>query len=503
MTDPTPHPLETILRLCAQAAPQPWYPSAFAREAGVPRDGLDPHLDRLRLGGWIELTEWVPNHGQGYRLTPEGEDLVASARQMARVREGQLPDGPPHPAEREFPDDRPPSTWERGEAARDALLSSDPPVVTLTLIAINVLVFLAGVALAARENVPLNTFVQGSTQDVLHRTGAIQGADLLVRHEWWRLLTCCFVHIGLVHLGVNMYSLYAVGPLLERMWGRGWFLILYLLTGICGSFAMVADNPVGGGAGASGALWGVLASMASWVFLNRNVLPPALISDWKRQLLFVFILNIGITLSIPNISRGAHFGGGLAGLVAAVFVDWIRFGRGPQRAVAILGLAALPVGYDAWMMRSLKHIEDRVFATEERTEVPFFNATYMPGISRQLEASEALYDEVETDLLDRVVPRRDEDQVRRALERLAASRAELAKQRVVLQVAGPFRSPRVKKARDLAVDYFQSLDELLATTEEALRRGEGWTPDDEKRRKHQEAAVKEIDRRWRKLLQGD
>src|SRR5439155_1871894 len=116
-------------------------------------------------------------------------------------------------------------------------------------------------ALTAQAGVPWNDFIAGGSsvpvrhlkvQDILHRTGAITYEDIAGENAWWRLLTCCFVHIGLLHLLVNMYSLYVVGPLLERMWGRWRFLVLYLSAGLVGSCAMVLfTTPPFLGAGAS------------------------------------------------------------------------------------------------------------------------------------------------------------------------------------------------------------------------------------------------------------
>ena len=57
MTAPESPSLEQILRLCAESAPRPWYPSAYARDRGVSRDSLDGPLDRLRLAGLVELTD--------------------------------------------------------------------------------------------------------------------------------------------------------------------------------------------------------------------------------------------------------------------------------------------------------------------------------------------------------------------------------------------------------------------------------------------------------------
>jgi membrane associated rhomboid family serine protease len=342
------HPLETILRRCAEAAPQPWYPSAYAQAAGIPRDSLDPHLERLRLAGLIHLTDWVQGHGQGYALTPVGVAVLQNPRYLDQLRgDGQIP----HPDR--LGDLQPLSRgdargWERRQALRAALTGPARPAVTYLLIGLNLLWFLAGLSLAAQYGVPPAAFlgisvdpqVQGQILAILHVTGAITYADIYAKHQWWRLLSCCFVHFGIVHLGVNMYSLYVVGPLLERMWGWWRFLLLYLIAGLGGSCAMIMwPKPSFIGAGASGALWGVLASMVTWILLNRRFLPRELASGWLRNLLFVFGLNAVITLYFQEfISKEAHFGGGLVGLVAAVPMNYARFGRGWQRGLALLGL---------------------------------------------------------------------------------------------------------------------------------------------------------------------
>src|SRR5438876_675076 len=116
------------------------------------------------------------------------------------------------------------------------------PRVTYALLFLNIFVFLAGWGLAWHHNVPLNAYLlhdadkvetRVKLNKVLYWTGSVSGLDI-IRGEWWRLLTACFVHIGAIHLAVNMYGLYVVGPLLERMWGPFRFLALYLITGLCG-----------------------------------------------------------------------------------------------------------------------------------------------------------------------------------------------------------------------------------------------------------------------------
>jgi membrane associated rhomboid family serine protease len=341
-------PLEAILRLCEAAAPQPWYPSAYVRATGTPREQLDPHLDGLRMAGLIRLTDWVPGDGQGYVLTPEGVEALRSPRLLSRLRSGNVPLVVSSSAPAAALEQARHTPWARGEAVREAFLGSFTPTVTLALLFANIAVFLVGLALAASRGVSVNDYLAGGDRtgavgEVQRDIGFLDGPDVYVRGQWWRLLTACFGHVGWVHLAVNMYSLYAVGPLLERLWGSGRFLLLYLLAGLGGSCGMLIENPLGGGAGASGALWGVMASLATWMYLNRRALPGQLVTAWRRQLVVVFALNVFLTFGWSQISKGAHFGGGLTGLVAAVPLDLMRFGPRVQRRLALLGLVALPI----------------------------------------------------------------------------------------------------------------------------------------------------------------
>src|SRR5205823_10505144 len=120
------------------------------------------------------------------------------------------------------------------------------PWVTFTLLFLNVTVFLLGLVLSVQARVPVNEYLYGSNNPkvlaLLHNLGAVQIGDIVPggdKRHWWRLLGCTFLHFGLLHLGANMYSLYAIGPLLERLWGSGRFLALYLIAGLGGSCAMV------------------------------------------------------------------------------------------------------------------------------------------------------------------------------------------------------------------------------------------------------------------------
>ncbi len=221
-------------------------------------------------------------------------------------------------------------------------------MVSLTLIFLNVAWFLPEILLSLHVQLPLNEFLVGDRkqpdrmEQVLSETGALQGI-YIVRGQWWRLLSCCFVHVGLIHLGFNMWALYVVGPFFEQLWGRGRFLVLYLIAGLGGSCAMVIANPMVLGAGASGAIMGLLTAHVVWILFNRRYLPPALASQMLRRILFILVIQVVFTHSVPNISAAAHYGGGAAGAVAAFLLNSHRFGGPLQRRLALLGLLATPV----------------------------------------------------------------------------------------------------------------------------------------------------------------
>src|SRR5690348_12053845 len=105
--------LETILLQCAHAAPEPWYPSQYAQANGMSRDDLDPFLDQLRMAGLVRLTDWVQGKGQGYALTPDGERVLQSPRELARVRAGKVPHFSQSSAT-DHPDERSMTAFDRG-----------------------------------------------------------------------------------------------------------------------------------------------------------------------------------------------------------------------------------------------------------------------------------------------------------------------------------------------------------------------------------------------------
>lgn len=490
MTSPLPL-FETILRQIARAAPDPWYPSSFALSAGIPRQDLDRPLDELRRAGLIHAASRGPGEEPGYVLTFQGIQTLQDPRQLARLLDGRAPVRPPSPQPLAHPD---PAVRERAAVVRDALLGPFTPFVTWALLVVNLAVFGVGFYLARQANVSsqfLHPFgpIQGAReiQDIQHRTGSVSPEDI-VDGQWWRLMTCCFVHFGLVHLAVNMLSLYSIGPLLERMWGHTRFLILYLIAGLGGSCAGVftAFHPGNGQpvalAGASGALWGIVASMAAWMFLNRKALPRDLIRQWRGQLIFLLILNVGITLYFDEISKGGHFGGGLVGLVVAVPLHYQRFGRGWRRWVALAGLVPAPMLCLAALARP-----EKVAALVGADKL----AKNWAQLTRQQEASKAVVDyQREVEALDKQATeaykqhvkflfddrhptRRQPEEIKKAVEVLSQQREKLSQAAKLLADARPHQTKELEEARKAGQEYFRDQAAFFQLAEDYLKQGKG------------------------------
>jgi rhomboid protease GluP len=139
---------------------------------------------------------------------------------------------------------------------------------------------------------------------------------LILSGEIWRLVTPVFIHAGILHLGVNMYSLFALGPAVERFFGPPRFLALYLLSGIGGVIFSLAFSPAAS-VGASGAIFGLLGALSTFLFLHRPVFGRAG-GMMLRQLLIVGALNLFMSLS-PGIDLWGHIGGLVTGVACTLY----------------------------------------------------------------------------------------------------------------------------------------------------------------------------------------
>lgn len=197
-----------------------------------------------------------------------------------------------------------------------ATIRTGKPVVSYSLIAANVAVFL----------------LQASSKMVVYRLALVP--LFVAAGDWYRLVTSAFVHFGLVHLLFNMYALYILGPPLERHLGRLRFAALYGLSALGGSVLVYLFSvPTAPTAGASGAIFGLFGATA--VAYKRFDLD-------MRWLIGLIAINLVITFSVPNISWQGHLGGLITGaVVAAAYIYAPRARRALVQGGVTAGLLVL------------------------------------------------------------------------------------------------------------------------------------------------------------------
>jgi rhomboid protease GluP len=142
--------------------------------------------------------------------------------------------------------------------------------------------------------------------------------DLIAAGQYWRLFTSMFLHIGFIHLLFNSLALWTFGRDLERIYGTGRFLLLYLLPGLAGSFASYRFSPYVS-AGASGAIFGLVGVSLVFGFKYRSAIPAQLRSRFGSGVIPVIAYNVLYGLRpASHIDNFAHLGGLVAGIVLAL-----------------------------------------------------------------------------------------------------------------------------------------------------------------------------------------
>jgi rhomboid protease GluP len=153
----------------------------------------------------------------------------------------------------------------------------------------------------------------------LARWGSNAG-PLTLNGQWWRLVTSMFLHGGLVHIMFNMFALWQVGRLVERMFGSARFLGLYMIAGVCGSLASVLWNPHVNSVGASGAIFGIIGGLLAFIRRPDSGVPPTIVKDLRGSLSGFLLFNIAAGLVYPHTDNAAHIGGLAGGYVAGLLL---------------------------------------------------------------------------------------------------------------------------------------------------------------------------------------
>lgn len=216
------------------------------------------------------------------------------------------------------------------------------PVVTITLIAINVLVFVADLA----------------TQRSLTQQGALLGGYGsrfgggvgVAFGDPWRLVTGGFLHGDLIHIGFNMLALWFMGSQLEPALGRVRFLALYLAGLLAGALGVMLAAPTSPTVGASGAIFGLFAAM--FVLQRSRGINP-----WQSGIAGLILINLLITFAVPGISIAGHIGGLVGGALGALAIAELekRTSSPWPATAACAGLAIACYGAAIWAANSWAH----------------------------------------------------------------------------------------------------------------------------------------------------
>lgn len=134
----------------------------------------------------------------------------------------------------------------------------------------------------------------------------------IIDGEWWRIISSMFLHIGFLHLLMNMIALYYLGTAVERIYGSIRFFIIYFLAGIGGGLTSFAFN-VHVAAGASGALFGLFGALLFFGVMYKRLF----LQTMGKDIIVILIINLAFGFMVPQIDMGAHIGGLISGFIAA------------------------------------------------------------------------------------------------------------------------------------------------------------------------------------------
>ena len=193
---------------------------------------------------------------------------------------------------------------EKRNKIAEKIFSYKQPIVTYIIMAICIILFI------------LMELSGGSTNSqTLLKYGA--NLDVLVKNgEYYRLFTCIFLHIGIMHLLCNMYSLYIIGREVENLFGKIKYIIIFILSGIFGSIMSLAFTHNTISAGASGAIFGLLGALLYFGMHYRTYLGEAI----KRSIIPIIVVNLIIGFFAEGIDLAAHIGGLVGGVLVAMMV---------------------------------------------------------------------------------------------------------------------------------------------------------------------------------------
>lgn len=188
--------------------------------------------------------------------------------------------------------------------------AANPTFATYALLGINIVVFIVMVAFGVSAFSP-------DTDQVLH-----WGADFgpyTLGGQYWRLITSMFIHFGIIHIFGNMWCLWSLGRLAEKLLGSFSVVATYLLTGVGASLLSLSWNPMRVSAGASGAIFGIAGVLITTLYYGKHNLQPESVRRLLGYVVRFSVLNLLFGLR-SHIDNAAHAGGLVTGLLIGLFL---------------------------------------------------------------------------------------------------------------------------------------------------------------------------------------
>ena len=212
--------------------------------------------------------------------------------------------------------------------------------ITYSIIGINIVIYIFS-AFFSQDMIDMD-------MQTLVDMGALYGPLTVLKGEWWRLFTAMFLHGGMTHLLMNMFSLYLIGRGVEMYFDTRSYLIIYLFSGLLGGLASLYMHPNSVGIGASGAIFGVFGALAGFFLAHRDKI-AAHSKAFMKDFGIVLGINLVLGLSIPSVDVSAHIGGLIIGLIGGFVISkepkWVWAYSGAMLIVMIAVMQYLPNHY--------------------------------------------------------------------------------------------------------------------------------------------------------------
>lgn len=237
------------------------------------------------------------------------------------------------------------------------------PLVVAILVAANTLIYLAQLASGVH-------WLEPQVAQLI--TWGANVAPFTLTGEPWRLFSSMFLHIGFIHIALNMYMLYALGPFVEREFGKLRFSLVYVLSGLFGSiasalwhghhkvsksthvmgqFLQTTDLQVIVAVGASGALMGICGAFLARMLSAGIHAQDRGAAGMKGPLVQTIAINLVMGFLNPGIDNAAHIGGLAGGFVLGLAFSMLTFsGNAVRQLLSMLAINAAGLGLVWWLV---------------------------------------------------------------------------------------------------------------------------------------------------------